>query len=99
MRRRAFACGLGLTAAAVSLPKTRIALARPVPEPDPLVDRRPISLDNPRVWPPVSRDRSLLMGAVEAFQAPARAAEMGVQWQRLMFDWSALQPSSASAPT
>jgi hypothetical protein len=34
------------------------------------------------------------MGAVDAFRAPARAAEMGVQWQRMMFDWSALQPHS-----
>ena len=32
------------------------------------------------------------MGAVDAFRAPSRAAEMGVQWQRMMFDWSALQP-------
>ena len=35
------------------------------------------------------------MGAVEAFAAPARADEMGVQWQRIMFDWSALQARGA----
>jgi hypothetical protein len=33
------------------------------------------------------------MGAVDAFRAPERAAEMGVQWQRILFDWSAIQRS------
>jgi hypothetical protein len=54
-------------------------------------DARPISQDNPRIWPAVSRDAPLPMGAVDAFRAPARAAEMGVQWQRILFDWSAIQ--------
>jgi hypothetical protein len=39
----------------------------------------------------VARDGPLPMGAVDAFRAPSRAAEMGVQWQRIMFDWSAIQ--------
>jgi hypothetical protein len=43
----------------------------------------------------VVRDQPLPMGAVDAFRAPARADEMGVQWQRVMLDWSALQPRSA----
>jgi hypothetical protein len=34
------------------------------------------------------------MGAVDAFRAPDRAAQMGVQWQRVMFDWSAIQRGS-----
>src|SRR5947207_1512107 len=78
-------------AAATSLPPARLALARPMPplEPDP--DRRPISLDNPRVWPAAARDQPLPMGAVDAFRAADRAAEMGVQWQRIMYDWSAIQ--------
>src|SRR5579859_6147617 len=92
MFRRAFVRALSLSAAA-TLPVARSALARPLPQPDAL-DRRPISPDNPRIWPAVSRDRPLPMGAVDAFRAPARAAEMGVQWQRMMFDWSALQPHS-----
>src|SRR5262249_45990347 len=70
------------------------ALARPASDSDRAQDRRPISIDNPRVWPAVSRKQPLPMGAVDAFRAPDRAAEMGVQWQRIMFDWSALQPSS-----
>ena len=28
---------------------------------------------------------------MDAFRAPDRAAEAGVQWQRIMFDWSAIQ--------
>jgi hypothetical protein len=54
-------------------------------------DRRPISVDNPRIWPAVAREAPLLMGAVEAFRTPARAAEMGVQFQRILFDWSVIQ--------
>jgi len=65
-----------------------------MPQPEPPRDPRPISPDNPRIWPAVSRDQPLPMGAVDAFRAQARAAEMGVQWQRIMFDWSALQPHS-----
>jgi hypothetical protein len=62
-----------------------------MPPPDPEPDRRPISVDNPRVWPAVSRNVPLAMGAVEAFRTPERAAEMGVQWQRILFDWSVIQ--------
>src|SRR5262249_8069458 len=54
-------------------------------------DRRPLSENNPRIWPAISRDGPLPMGAVDAFRAPSRAAEMGVQGQRIMFDWSAIQ--------
>jgi hypothetical protein len=58
-------------------------------EPDP--DRRPIGPDNPRIWPAVSRQADLPLGTVDAFRAPERASEMGVQWGRIMFDWSAIQ--------
>ena len=54
-------------------------------------DQRPISTDNPRIWPAYSRDQPLALGAVDAFRAPERASEMGVQWGRIMFDWSAIQ--------
>ena len=70
-------------------------LARPLEPRDAPLDRGPISADNPRVWPPVTRDQPLLMGAVDAYQTPDRAAETGVQWQRIMFDWSGLQPRAA----
>jgi len=80
---------LGLNGGAV--PALGIALARPVPPPDPEPDHRPISVDNPRIWPAIGRDQPLPMGAVDAFLAADRAAEMGVQWQRIMFDWSAIQ--------
>lgn len=65
-----------------------------MPQPERLEDTRPLSVDNPRVWPAMHREQPLPMGAVDAFRAPQRAAEMGVQWQRIMFDWSALQPAS-----
>src|SRR5262249_41284988 len=90
MRRRAFLHALGVTAAS-AMPA--VAFARPVPPPDPTPDRRPISSDNPRIWPAVSREQTLLLGAVDAFRAPERATEIGVQWQRIMFDWSAIQRS------
>ncbi len=93
MFRRAFVRAISLSMAA-SLPAARSAYARPMPQPDAL-DRRPISANNPRIWPPVTRTGPLPMGAVEAYRAPARAAEMGVQWQRTMFDWSALQAHGA----
>lgn len=44
-----------------------------------------------RVWPAVARSSPLRMGAVEAFRVPRRAEEMGVQWQRVLFDWSVIQ--------
>src|ERR1700730_6438697 len=90
MRRRVFLHALGLSAVTI-VPGSGIALARPVPPADPEPDRRPISADNPRIWPAVSRTQPLPMGSVDAFLAPARAAEMGVEWQRIMFDWSAIQ--------
>jgi len=85
MLRRVFLNALGLTLG------SPLVVARPAPPAEPEPDRRPISVDNPRIWPAVSRDHPLPMGAVEAFRAPARAAEMGVQWQRILFDWSAIQ--------
>ncbi|HEV7662543.1 MAG TPA: hypothetical protein VGQ62_03335, partial [Chloroflexota bacterium] len=88
MLRRVFLHALGLTAA-TTLPGT--AMARPMPPPEPEPDKRPISSDNPRIWPAVSRETALPMGAVDAFRAPQRASEMGVQWGRIMFDWSAIQ--------
>lgn len=53
----------------------------------------PISADNPRIWPAVTRSSQLPMGAVDAFVLPDAAANMGVQWQRILFDWSAVQPA------
>jgi hypothetical protein len=84
MRRRDLLCSIGsvLVAAAASPP-----LVLGQAEPDP----RPLSADNPRIWPPTTRLAPLPMGAVDAFLAPERAAEMGVQWSRIMFDWSAVQ--------
>lgn len=76
-------------AAALAFPSS--GMARPMPPPEPEPDRRPISFDNPRIWPAVSRGFDLPLGAVDAFGAPDRAAEMGVQWGRIMFDWSAIQ--------
>jgi hypothetical protein len=90
MLRRVFLHTVG-TAAAATLALPAAAGARPMPplEPDP--DRRPIAPDNPRIWPAISRDADLPLGAVDAFRAPERASEMGVQWGRIMFDWSAIQ--------
>src|SRR4051812_27785869 len=88
MQRRAFLHGVGASAAVV-LPG--VAHARPLPPPDPEPDRRPLSADNPRIWPAISRASPLLLGAVDAFRSPDRAAEMGVQFGRIMFDWSAIQ--------
>jgi hypothetical protein len=94
MLRRVFLHALALGASFDALRLSEIvALARPMPPPEPEPDRRPISVDNPRVWPAVSRDQPLPMGAVDAFRAPERAAEMGVQWQRILFDWSVIQRS------
>ena len=96
MRRRALMRGLGGLAGALAAYHSHTAQARPMPPPDekdPQPDRKPISTDNPRVWPAAIRDGPLPMGAVDAFRAPERAAEMGVQWQRIMFDWSAIQRS------
>lgn len=47
----------------------------------------PASAHNP---PPDRR-----FGAVEAFWDAAAAAEAGVGWERILFDWSQLQPNSA----
>ncbi len=100
MRRRGLIAGIGgalaMVAAVAEVATPGQLWARPMPPPDerdPEPDRRPISEDNPRIWPPVVRDGPLPMGAVDAFRAPERAAEMGVQWQRIMFDWSAIQRS------
>jgi hypothetical protein len=98
MRRRAFVRAVGaasiVSSATLLIPAAPLVRARPVSPLDRGRDRRPISVDNPRIWPAVSRDPTipLPMGAVDAFRAPDRAAEMGVQWQRIMFDWSAIQP-------
>src|SRR3954462_13358563 len=73
----------GVVVAAAAGPRLVVAEGEP--------DRRPLSADNPRIWPPTTRLGPLPMGAVDAFRAPERAAEMGVQWQRIMFDWSAIQ--------
>jgi hypothetical protein len=88
MLRRAFLQAVGLSVA-TGLPSA--VEARPVPPPEPEPDKRPISLENPRVWPAVTRDAPLPMGAVDAFRAPDRASEMGVQWGRILFDWSVIQ--------
>jgi hypothetical protein len=90
MLRRAFMRALVLSAA-TAFAGVRRAAARPLPPLDRPPDPRPISVDNPRIWPPATRDQPLPMGAVDAFRVPDRAAEMGVQWQRIMFDWSAIQ--------
>jgi hypothetical protein len=94
MLRRAFLHALGLSASVDMLAMSGapgVAMARPMPPPEPEPDLRPISVENPRVWPAVTRELPLAMGAVEAFRAPERAAEMGVQWQRILFDWSVIQ--------
>lgn len=57
-------------------------------------DPQPLSADNPRIWPAVSRASPLPMGSVDAFAAPDAAAAMGVQWQRILFDWSSIQPTA-----
>jgi hypothetical protein len=88
MLRRVFLQALG-TSAASALPG--VALARSLPPTEAELDLRPISPDNPRIWPAIARDKPLPLGAVEAFRMPERAAEMGVQWQRILFDWSAIQ--------
>ncbi len=64
--------GIGGLALLATAPAT--VQARPVPptEPEPAA-RAPISIDNPRVWPAVTRHGPLPMGAVDAFRAPARA--------------------------
>ena len=89
MRRRALLRGLGLG------PLAALPFWRPISPVDPPLDRRPLSPDNPRIWPAATRDQTLQMGVVDAYAAPERAADMGVQWQRFMFDWSALQPHAA----
>ena len=89
MFRRVFLRSVGVSTAAAIAGPTVVA-ARPV-LPDAEPDRRPISPDNPRIWPAVARTSDLPLGAVDAFRAPDRAAEMGVQWGRIMFDWSAIQ--------
>jgi hypothetical protein len=94
MRRRSFLRAVGVAATAGLAVQT--VDARPVPQPDPPTDQRPLSATNPRIWPAVARSQPLPLGAVDAFKAPARAQEMGVQWQRIMFDWSALQPHSSN---
>ncbi len=92
MLRRGFLHTMGTSAAAAFALPTAVG-ARPMPPPEPDPDRRPISADNPRIWPAVSRAADLPLGAVDAFRAPDRALEMGVQWGRIMFDWSAIQRS------
>src|SRR5438045_1688565 len=98
MFRRAFVRALSMSAAA-ALPVTQPGGARPMPQPDPPRNTRPISLDNPRIRPATPRSQPLAMRvamrAVEAFAAPGRADEMGVHWQRIMFDCSALQARGA----
>lgn len=37
------------------------------------------------------QDRGLLLGADGAHRAPERATQAGVRWQRVIFDWSAIQ--------
>jgi hypothetical protein len=88
MLRRMFLQALGMSAA-TAVPG--VAMARPTLPADAVPDRRPISVDNPRIWPAVTRDAPLPMGAVDAFRAPDRATEMGVQFGRILFDWSAIQ--------
>jgi len=86
LRRRSFLGAVGTALLAASTSRTSGA---EVNEGEP--DRRPISVDNPRIWPAAPRDGPLPLGAVDAFRAPDRASEMGVQWQRIMFDWSYIQ--------
>lgn len=88
MLRRVLLQAFGSTAAA-AIPT--LALARPAPLRDPAIDPRPITLEHPRIWPAVTRTAPLLLGAVDAFAAPERATEAGVQWGRVLFDWSAIQ--------
>src|SRR5438132_11655785 len=83
MFRRAFTRALALSAA-TAMPGVRTVFARPLPPADLDPDPRPISPDNPRIWPAVTRYQPLLLGAVDAFRAPDRAAEAGVQCQRIM---------------
>src|SRR5919197_1962558 len=91
MLRRSLLHALGTGAALTALARPSHTYARPMPPPEPEPDRRPISVDNPRIWPAVAREADLPLGAVDAFRAPERASEMGVQWGRIMFDWSAIQ--------
>jgi hypothetical protein len=44
-------------------------------------------------WPAAARNGPFLLGAVEAFRVPDRADEIGVRWQRVLFDWSVIQPT------
>jgi hypothetical protein len=50
-----------------------------------------VTPENPRIWPAASLPEGLVLGAVDAWMAPERAAEANVRWSRLVFDWSALQ--------
>jgi hypothetical protein len=43
---------------------------------------------------PPSISPDIRFGAVEAYQAPTRATQAGVRWERLTFTWSQIQPAS-----
>jgi hypothetical protein len=95
MRRRDLIRGFGSAGLLTFVAPVAGVRARPIfgDEDRPLPPRLPISEDNPRVWPASVRNGPLPLGAVDAFRVPDRATEMGVQWQRIMFDWSAIQRS------
>src|SRR4051812_36356523 len=42
--------------------------------------------------PPAPKDQERFFGAVQAIFNPRRSEEAGVQWERLIFPWSMIQP-------
>ncbi len=58
-----------------------------------LADAGPPPRRSPTHRPPSAPD--IRFGAVEAYQAPTRATQAGVRWERIPFNWSTIQPTSA----
>lgn len=91
--RRSFPLRLALLllGVLVLLPGTPAIFAQDEPAADaaPAVPVDPLA--SARIWAPVSLDAPLSMGAVDAHDAPGRAASAGVAWQRVLFDWSHFQ--------
>ncbi len=45
---------------------------------------------------PLAAPSEVRFGAVEAYTAPDRAREAGVAWERIIYNWASIQPTSAS---
>jgi len=90
LRRPALAAALLMGLLVVGLGPPASPLARVTLAADHAADA---SAPPPTTTPiPISPDRRF--GAVEAYLAPGRATQAGVRWERLLFTWSAIQPSS-----